>query len=130
MKSSGDYTCERCGLALGSSVKSSAGPAWKPVVEALANLRPGGCLVINAIRKEDRDRDCLLRLNYRDHLWFEKEIKSVANVTHQDIAKFLPLAAEIPLRPRVRTYSLEEANRALLELKRGPVRGAKVLMVG
>jgi propanol-preferring alcohol dehydrogenase len=103
-------------------------PAWKPVVEALANLRPGGRLVINAIRKEDRDRDCLLGLDYRDHLWLEKEIKSVANVTRQDIAEFLPIAAEIPLRPRVRTYSLEEANRALLELKRGPVRGAKVLL--
>jgi propanol-preferring alcohol dehydrogenase len=105
-------------------------PAWTPVVEALANLSPGGRLVINAIRKEDRDRDRLLRLNYRDHLWLEKEIKSVANVTRQDIAEFLPIAAEIPLRPRVQTYPFQEANRALLELKRGPVRGAKVLMLG
>jgi propanol-preferring alcohol dehydrogenase len=105
-------------------------PAWKPVVEALANLRPGGRLVINAIRKEDGDKDHLLRLTYRDHLWLEKEIKSVANVTHWDIAEFLPIAADIPLRPRVQTYRLEEANRALLELKRGPVRGAKVLLIG
>jgi len=105
-------------------------PAWKPVVEGLANLSPGGRLVINAIRKEDRDKHCLQGLNYRDHLWLEKEIKSVANVTRQDIAEFLPIAAEIPLRPRVQTYSLEDANRALLDLKRGPVRGAKVLMLG
>jgi len=104
-------------------------PAWKPVVEALVNLRPGGRLVINAIRKEDGDKDHLLRLTYRDHLWLEKEIKSVANVTHWDIAEFLPIAAQIPLRPRVQTYRLEEANRALLELKRGPVRGAKVLLI-
>jgi alcohol dehydrogenase, propanol-preferring len=104
-------------------------PAWNPVVEALANLRPGGRLVINAIRKEDADKDNLLRLSYHDHLWLEKEIKSVANVTHQDIAEFLPLAAEIPLRPRVQTYPLREANRALQELKHGPVRGAKVLLV-
>jgi propanol-preferring alcohol dehydrogenase len=60
----------------------------------------------------------------------EKEIKSVANVTHEDIAELLPIAAEIPLRPAVETYPLEEANRAILELKRGPVRGAKVLQVG
>jgi len=53
----------------------------------------------------------------------------VANVTHRDIAEFLPLAAEIPLRPRVQTYPLREANRALQELKHGPVRGAKVLLV-
>jgi propanol-preferring alcohol dehydrogenase len=105
-------------------------PAWKPVVEALANLRPGGRLVINAIRKEDADKDYLLRLSYHDHLWMEKEIKSVANVTHRDIAEFLPIAAEIPLRPEVQTYPLEEANRALLELKHGPVRGAKVLLIG
>jgi propanol-preferring alcohol dehydrogenase len=104
-------------------------PAWKPVVEALANLAPGGRLVINAIRKEDADKNELLRLNYHDHLWMEKEIKSVANVTRQDLAEFLPLAAEIPIRPQVRTYPLAEANRALLELKRGAVRGAKVLVV-
>lgn len=104
-------------------------PAWKPVVEALANLRPGGRLVINAIRKEDADKDYLLNLSYHQHLWLEKEIKSVANVTHQDIAEFLPLAAEIPMKPEVQTYPLEEANRALLELKRGRIRGAKVLLM-
>ena len=103
-------------------------PAWKPVVEALANLRPGGRLVINAIRKEDGDKDHLIQLSYHDHLWLEKEIKSVANVTRRDIAEFLPIAAEIPLRPKVQTYRLEEANRALVELKRGHVRGAKVLL--
>lgn len=104
-------------------------PAWKPVVEALANLRPGGRLVINAIRKEANDQDYLLRLRYHEHLWMEKEIKSVANVTHHDIAEFLPIAARIPIRPVVETYPLEEANRALYELKTGPVRGAKVLVL-
>lgn len=104
-------------------------PAWKPIVEALANLRPGGRLVINAIRKEDRDKDYLLKLSYHQHLWLEKEIKSVANVTHRDIAEFLPLAAAIPIQPEVQKYRLQDANRALLELKRGKVRGAKVLML-
>ncbi len=104
-------------------------PAWKPVVEAMRNLRPGGRLVINAIRKEDRDQEELLRLSYHEHLWMEREIKTVANVTHFDIAEFLPLAGEIPLEPEVQTYPLEEANRALLELKHGPVKGAKVLVM-
>ncbi len=104
-------------------------PAWKPVVEALANLRPGGRLVINAIRKEDRDKDALLQLSYHEHLWMEREIKSVANITHADIEEFLPLAAEAGLRPEVTTYHLEEANRALSELRTGPVRGAKVLVM-
>ena len=104
-------------------------PAWGPVVDALANLLPGGRLVINAIRKEDVDKDSLLKLNYHDYLWMEREIKTVANVTHYDIQEFLPLAAEIPVRPEVTTYRLEEANRALLELKHGPVKGAKVLLL-
>ena len=64
-------------------------PAWKPVVAALANLRPGGRLVINAIRKEAVDKDALLRLDYPEHLWMEKEIKSVANVTRADVVEFL-----------------------------------------
>jgi len=120
-------TTDRAPVALAAVIDTT--PAWKPVVEALANLRPGGRLVINAIRKEDADKDCLLDLSYHEHLWMEKEIKSVANVTHRDIAEFLPIAAAIPLRPEVQTYPLAEANRALVELKRGRIRGAKVLLL-
>ena len=105
-------------------------PAWKPVVEALKNLTPGGRLVINAIRKEDADKNQLQNLSYHEDLWMEREIKSVANITQYDIREFLPLAARIPIKPTVETYRLEEANRALLELKRGQIRGAKVLLVG
>ena len=102
-------------------------PAWKPVLEAMKNLESGGRLVINAIRKEDTDKDYLLKLNYPTHLWLEKEIKSVANVARRDISEFLQLAAEIPIRPEVQEFSLEEANEALVELKEARIRGAKVL---
>jgi len=102
-------------------------PAWKPVVEALKHLSPGGRLVINAIRKEERDKAELLRLDYPTHLWLEKEIKSVANVTRQDISEFLALAAQIPLRPEIEEYPLTDANQALAELREGKIRGAKVL---
>lgn len=102
-------------------------PAWKPVVEALANLRPAGRLVINAIRKEAGDQEYLKNLSYHDHLWMEREIKSVANITGRDIGEFLPLAAEAGIRPQVETYPLQEANRALRELKGGRICGAKVL---
>ena len=102
-------------------------PAWKPVVEALKNLIPGGRLVINAIRKEAGDKKELLNLNYATHLWMEREIKSVANVTRSDVEACLSLAAKIPLKPEVQTFDLEEANRALLELRTGQIRGAKVL---
>jgi len=105
-------------------------PAWRPVVEALRNLERGGRLVINAIRKEDRDRDSLISLDYARDLWMEKEIKSVANITRKDIEEFLPLASEIPLAPEVLEFPLEDANRALLEMKERKIRGAKVLVVG
>jgi len=104
-------------------------PVWGPVVEALRHLSPGGRLVINAIRKEDVDKDALLRIDYPTHLWLEKEVKSVANVARRDIAEFLELAARIPIRPEVQEYALEDANRALLELKERRIRGAKVLVV-
>ena len=104
-------------------------PAWTAIVKALENLEPGGRLVINAIRKVDVDKDALLALDYPKHLWLEKEIKSVANVTRADVCEFLRLAAEIPLKPEVQEYELAQANRALVELNTGNVRGAKVLRV-
>jgi propanol-preferring alcohol dehydrogenase len=102
---------------------------WKPVVEALKNLESGGRLVINAIRKEDVDKDYLLRLDYETDLWMEKEIKSVANVARQDVEECLELAAQIPIKPEVQKFALEEANQALIELKTSKIRGAKVLRI-
>jgi propanol-preferring alcohol dehydrogenase len=104
-------------------------PIWKSVVEALNNLKPGGRLVINAIRKETTDRDYLLNIDYSRHLWMEKEIKSVANVTRSDVREFLDIASGIPVIPEVQEYSLEEANIALTELKQRKIRGAKVLII-
>jgi propanol-preferring alcohol dehydrogenase len=104
-------------------------PVWKPVVEALRNLAPGGRLVINAIRKEEADKEALVGLDYPVHLWMEKEIKSVANVSRQDVSEFLEQAAKIPIRPEYQEYPLEQANQALMELKNRKIRGAKVLRV-
>jgi len=105
-------------------------PAWRPIVEALKNLEHGGRLVINAIRKEEADKDALIALDYQHELWMEKEIKSVANITRRDVEEFLQLAALIPIKPELQEYRLEDANTALLELKERKIRGAKVLRVG
>ncbi|MBN2013056.1 zinc-dependent alcohol dehydrogenase family protein [candidate division KSB1 bacterium] len=102
-------------------------PVWTPVIEAMRNLESGGRLVVNAIRKESIDQDKLMLLDYPTHLWLEKEIKSVANVARQDVSEFLELAANIPIHPEYQTYLLEDANRALVELKERKIRGAKVL---
>ncbi len=104
-------------------------PVWKPVIEALKNLEPGGRLVINAIRKEESDKDQLSKLDFSTHLWMEKEIKTVANVTRRDVTEFLRLAAEIPIIPEIQEYRLDEANIALMELKKRKIRGAKVLIL-
>jgi propanol-preferring alcohol dehydrogenase len=104
-------------------------PAWRPVLAALEVLRPGGRLVINAIRKESHDRDLMADVSYERHLWREKEVKTVANVTADDIRQFLSVAADIPLQVEVEEYSLQQANDALQALRAGGIRGAKVLKI-
>ena len=104
-------------------------PAWNPIVKALKCLKPGGRLIINAIRKEEGDKKALLTLDYAEHLWQEKEIKSVANVARTDVSEFLSLAADIPIKPEVQEFNLQDANRALVELKQRKIRGAKVLKI-
>ncbi|MGQ9695581.1 MAG: zinc-dependent alcohol dehydrogenase family protein [Thermodesulfobacteriota bacterium] len=104
-------------------------PAWRPVMAGLKNLQKSGRLVINAIRKEERDKETLQEIDYPAHLWLEKEIKSVANVTRQDIEEFLHLAAQIPIKPEFQEFPLADANQALLELKQRKIKGAKVLRI-
>ncbi len=104
-------------------------PAWTPIVEGLRVLERGGRLVINAIRKENRDREYLLNLDYASHLWLEKELKSVANVTRRDALEFLPLAEKAGIRPEIQLFELEEANKALTLLKEGKIQGAAVLRI-
>jgi len=104
-------------------------PVWKSTVLALRNLERDGRLVINAIRKEEVDKEYLLNMNYETDLWLEKEIKSVANVTRNDVVEFLEIAKEIPIRPEIQIFNLEDANKALLEIKEGKIKGAKVLKI-
>jgi len=103
-------------------------PAWKPIVKSLFHLKPGGRLVINAIRKESADQHELQKLQYDNHLWMEKEIKSVANITRKDVREFLDIAASVPLKSTVETYPFDKANEALWDLKHKNIRGGKVLV--
>jgi propanol-preferring alcohol dehydrogenase len=100
-------------------------PVGEPVREALRNLQKGGRVVVNAIRKVTP----IPELDYTEHLWYEKEVKSVANVTRRDAEEFLPLAAQIPIIPETQEFKLEEANEALNLLKAGKIRGAGVLKI-
>lgn len=104
-------------------------PVWKTVLVALEFLKPGGRLIINAIRKESVDEEHLKEFDYVKHLWMEKEIKSVANVTGNDVRNFLQEAAEIPIKPDVTIYPFEKANEALMDIKNRKIRGAKILKI-
>ncbi len=98
-------------------------PVGETVKTALSNLDSGGKLVINAIRKQTK----VPELDYEKHLWMEKEIISVANVTKKDARDFLPLAAEIPIKPTVEEFGLENANEVLIKMKKAELKAAAVL---
>ncbi len=84
-------------------------------------------MVLNGISSFEENRNPLKMIDLPVPLPREKEIMSVANVARRDISEFLELAAQIPIRPEVQEFRLEEANKALAELKDRKIRGAKVL---
>jgi propanol-preferring alcohol dehydrogenase len=100
-------------------------PAGECIRDALEVLERGGRLVINAIRKQTQ----IPPLDYAEHLWLEKEIKSVANVTRADAEEFLPLAAKIPIVPTIEEFALEQANEVLYKIKHSQLKAAAVLRV-
>jgi propanol-preferring alcohol dehydrogenase len=98
-------------------------PSGDVVVAALASLRKGGVVAINAIHL-----DRMPEFDYDRLLWGERQIRSVANMTRADARDFLKIAAEIKLRPRVTAFSLDQANEALLALKNDTIDGAAVIV--
>lgn len=98
-------------------------PAGDVVVAALASLRKGGVVAINAIHL-----DCMPRFDYDTLLWGERQIRSVANMTRADARDFLALAAQIGLHPKVTVFPLDQANEALLAVKNDAIDGAAVII--
>jgi propanol-preferring alcohol dehydrogenase len=99
-------------------------PAGWLVLEALRVLERGGTVAVAGVTMTP-----VPEVDYDDLLYWERGVRSVANFTRQDATELLDLAAEIPVRTRLRLYALEEANRALLALKRSEIDGAGVLAV-
>jgi propanol-preferring alcohol dehydrogenase len=97
-------------------------PVGRLVPEALARIAPGGVVVCAGIHMSD-----IPSFPYR-LLWEERIVRSVANLTRKDAEDFLSLAAEMPLRTRIQTYPLVDANRALDDLRGGRLSGAAVLV--
>lgn len=101
-------------------------PVEDVVLWALQAVERGGKVITNAIHMQERKEK---EFNYQTQYWYEKERKSVANVTRRDAQEFLPLAAEIPILPQFQEFSLKEANQALILHKQGKIRGAGVLKI-
>jgi alcohol dehydrogenase, propanol-preferring len=99
-------------------------PSGDVVIAALGSLRKGGVVAINAIHL-----DRVPEFDYDSLLWGERQIRSVANMTREDARDFLKLAAEIGMKPKVTSFRLEEANDALLAVKRDAIDGAAVLLM-
>jgi propanol-preferring alcohol dehydrogenase len=98
-------------------------PSGDVVIAALASLRKGGVVAINAIHL-----DRIPQFDYDRLLWGERQLRSVANMTRADARDFLLLAADIGLRPKVTAFALEQANEALLAVKNDAIDGAAVIV--
>jgi propanol-preferring alcohol dehydrogenase len=98
-------------------------PSGDVVICALASLRKGGVVSINAIHL-----DRIPQFDYDRLLWGERQLRSVTNMTRADARDFLRIAGEIGLRPRVTAFSVEQANEALLAVKSDSIDGAAVIV--
>jgi propanol-preferring alcohol dehydrogenase len=99
-------------------------PAGEIIPRALEVLNRGGRLVINVIRKQKS-----IELNYAKHLWLEKEIKTVANVTRKDVIEFLKLVENFGISIHIQRYEFEKINKALKDLKAAKVVGSPILRI-
>jgi alcohol dehydrogenase, propanol-preferring len=98
-------------------------PSGDVVIAALASLRKGGIVAINAIHL-----DRIPEFDYDHLLWGERQLRSVANMTRSDARDFLDLAAEIRLQPKLTAYPLDQANDALAAVKNDNVDGAVAII--
>lgn len=99
-------------------------PAGKVVPPVLEQLDRGGILSIAGIYMSP-----IPELNYEKHLYYEKQVRSVTANTREDGRELLELAARIPIRPQITTYSFEEVGRALIDLKKDRLQGTGVVLV-
>jgi alcohol dehydrogenase, propanol-preferring len=98
-------------------------PSGKVVVDALASLRKGGVVAINAIHL-----DHMPSFDYDKLLWGERQIRSVANMTRQDARDFLNTAHDLQIRPQITVFPLDDANQALLAVKEEVGQGSIVIV--
>ena len=97
-------------------------PVGSLVPIALAALDRGGTLAIAGIHLTD-----VPTLNYQDHLFEERTLRSVTANTRDDGEEFLRLAAQVPVQVSTVAYAMDHADEALIDLAHDRVNGAAVL---
>ncbi|MEM3542443.1 MAG: zinc-dependent alcohol dehydrogenase family protein [Candidatus Methanomethylicia archaeon] len=126
---------QQLALNLGASWVGEPRESIEETLDAAIVFAPAGWVAIEALKKLDRGGRLILagiymtpieKINYQD-IWLEKEMKSVANVTRNDVKEFLELASKVKIKTKITIYSLEDANEALKSLKYGEHSGSIVL---
>jgi propanol-preferring alcohol dehydrogenase len=98
-------------------------PAGELIPGALRSIEKGGTLAVAGIWVS-----VIPPLDYERDLFYERNLRSVTANTRDDGESLLREAATIPIRPRVTTMPLEEANGGLLRLKSDQIEGTAVLV--
>ncbi|MEM2813926.1 MAG: zinc-binding dehydrogenase, partial [Candidatus Methanomethylicia archaeon] len=128
---------QQLALNLGASWVGEPRESIEETLDAAIVFAPAGWVAIEALKKLDRGGRLILagiymtpieKINYQD-IWLEKEIKSVANVTRNDVKEFLELALKVNIKTKITIYSLEDANEALKSLKYGEHSGSIILKI-
>jgi propanol-preferring alcohol dehydrogenase len=96
--------------------------AGELVPAALKALAPGGAVVCAGIHMSD-----IPSFQY-EHLYKERMIRSVANLTREDGRELLELAPKVPIETTVTLYGLEQAEQALDDLRAGRFEGTAVIV--
>jgi propanol-preferring alcohol dehydrogenase len=130
---------QRLALDLGAAWAGAPGDPLPDRLDAAIVFAPVGALVPVALRDIDKGGTVALAgihmtdlpaMPYEPHLFWEKTLQSVTANTRADGENLLAEAAAIPIRPRVARYALEDANRALADIKSSDVEASAVLMIG
>lgn len=132
----GDTKAQQFAKTLGATWVGDSTQTPPKLLDAAILFAPVGALIPAALKTVDKGGIVICAgihmseipsFPYRD-LWEERIIRSVANLTRQDGLDFLSIASEMEIKTEIKLYSLDEANKALDDLKHGRISGTAVIV--
>jgi propanol-preferring alcohol dehydrogenase len=133
----GDHAGQAFARSLGAEWAGTSEQVPPEQLDAAIVFAPAGALVPLALRAVGRGGSVVCAgIHMSDipsfpyeALWGERVLRSVANLTRADGEAFLAIAPRVPVRTKVTTYPLEQAEQALADLRAGAFEGAAVLTI-